>query len=46
MLFKVIASKDIFELNPELKSIVEFERLTPRQMTYVALVADYKSPLS
>jgi len=44
MLFKVIASKDIFELSPELKSIVEFERLTPRQMTYVALVADYKSP--
>jgi hypothetical protein len=44
MLFKVIAGKDVFELNPQLKSIVEFERLTSRQMTYVILSTDYKSP--
>jgi hypothetical protein len=44
MLFKVIAGKDIFELNPQLKSIEEFARLTARQMTYVVLATDYKSP--
>lgn len=45
MLFRVEASKDTFELNPSLKAIPEFERLTERQMTYVILVTDYKSPL-
>ncbi len=44
MLFKVIAGKDTFELNPQLKAIEEFERLTDRQMTYVILATDYKSP--
>jgi hypothetical protein len=44
MLFKVEASKDTFSLNPGLKAIQEFERLTERQMTYVILTADYKSP--
>ena len=45
MLFKVEASKDTFELNPSLKAIPEFEPLTERQMTYVILATDYKSPL-
>lgn len=44
MLFKVIAGKDVFELNPSLKAIEQFERLTSRQMTYVILSTDYKSP--
>lgn len=44
MLFKVEANKDVFELNPELKAITEFERLTDRQMKYVILATDYKSP--
>lgn len=44
MLFKVEASKDTFALNEGLKAIPEFERLTERQMTFVILTADYKSP--
>lgn len=44
MLFKVSSKTDIFKLNPELSSIPEFEKLTPRQMTYVVLATDYKSP--
>lgn len=44
MLFKLISSKDVFELNPQLKAIPEFERLTDRQMKYVILATDYKSP--
>lgn len=44
MLFKVDATKDVFELNPELKAIEEFGRLTDRQMKYVILATDYKSP--
>jgi hypothetical protein len=44
MLFKLQASKDVFELNPQLKAIEEFERLTSRQMAYVMLSTDYKSP--
>lgn len=44
MLFKVEHNKDIFELNPELKAIEEFARLTPRQMQYVVLATDYRSP--
>ena len=44
MLFKVIHGKNTFELNPQLKAIEEFARLTDRQMTYVILAADYKGP--
>jgi len=44
MLFKIESSKDTFELNPELKAIEEFERLTDKQMKYVILATDYKSP--
>lgn len=44
MLFKVIAGKDTFSLNPQLKAIEEFARLTDRQMTYVILATDYKTP--
>lgn len=44
MLFKVEHGKDIFELNPELKSIEAFAKLTSRQMAYVALYADYGGP--
>ena len=44
MLFRVEASKDFFELNPEAKAIVEFTRCTARQMDYCALLTDYKSP--
>lgn len=44
MLFRVEASKDTFELNPGLKAIPEFEKLTERQITYVILSTDYKSP--
>lgn len=44
MLYKVEIGKNVFELNPELKAIPEFERLTDRQMTYVILATDYKTP--
>ncbi len=44
MLFKVIAGKDVFELNPELRAIEEFNRLTSRQMVYVILSTDYLGP--
>lgn len=44
MLFKVISGKDTFELNPELRSIEEFVKLTDRQFKYVAYSTDYKSP--
>ncbi|HEY0751368.1 MAG TPA: hypothetical protein VGD26_09435 [Chitinophagaceae bacterium] len=44
MLFKVQKGKDVFELNPQLKAIEEFEPLTPRQMEYVILAFDYKTP--
>jgi hypothetical protein len=44
MLYKVIKGKSTFELNPELKAIEEFEPLTDRQMTYVILATDYKTP--
>ena len=44
MLFKVEFNKDVFELNPELKSIENFYHLTDRQMKYVILATDYKSP--
>lgn len=44
MLFKVINGKNPFDLNPELLAIEEFASLTPRQMAYVILATDYKSP--
>lgn len=44
MLFKLIHDKDPFELNPQLRAVPEFECLTPRQMRYVILSTDYKSP--
>ena len=44
MLFKVIAGKDVFDMNPELRAISEFEALTNKQMLYVILACDYKSP--
>lgn len=44
MLYKIEHGKDIFELNPELKAIGEYSKLTSRQMTYVAFVTDYGSP--
>jgi len=44
MLFRVEFGKDFFELNPEAKAIEEFGRCTSRQMDYVALATDYKSP--
>lgn len=44
MLFKVQKGKNVFELNPELKAIEEFAELTERQMSYVILAFDYKTP--
>lgn len=44
MMYKVQAGKDVFELNPELKAVAEFEPLTERQMKYVILATDYRSP--
>lgn len=40
-----LTKNDIFEDNPELKAIPEFERLTERQMRYVFLVDWLGSPL-
>ncbi len=45
MLFKIIAGKDIFDLNPGLKAFEEFNVIDNQQMTAVALFADYDSPL-
>lgn len=44
MLYKVEHGKDVFELNPELKAVEEYARLTSRQMVYVILSTDYKGP--
>lgn len=44
MLFKVEHGKSTFELNPGLKAIPEFINLTDRQMDYVILSTDYRSP--
>jgi hypothetical protein len=44
MLFKLISGKDVFDLNPELQAINEFANLSAKQMTYVILAVDYKSP--
>jgi hypothetical protein len=43
MLFK-ITRKDIFEDNPELKSIEEFSKCSSRDLKYIFFVYDYKSP--
>ena len=45
MLFRLEDGKDFFELNPEAKAIKEFSERTSQQMWFVALVADYGSPL-
>lgn len=45
MLYKVINGQDVFVLNPELLAIEEFVALTDRQMKYVILSTDYKSPM-
>ena len=44
MLYKLIDGQDIYELNPELLAIPEF-KLTDRQMKFVCLVSDRRSPL-
>lgn len=44
MLFRIEQGKDFFDLNPEAKAIEEFGRCTARQMDYVALATDYKTP--
>ncbi len=44
MLFKIRANNDVFKDNPELLSISQFSELTDRQMKYVILAFDYKSP--
>lgn len=43
-MYKVKHGEDVFELNPELKAIEEFARLTDRQMKYVILTTDYLTP--
>lgn len=43
MMYK-ITKKDVFDDNPELRSIPEFDKLTDRQMKFVIFVYDYKSP--
>lgn len=45
MLYKIRQDTQIFEDNPEILSIPEFAKLTDRQMKFVALVADRRSPL-
>lgn len=45
MLFKLIDGKDFFELNPEARVFPEFNERTSAQMWFIALVADYDSPL-
>jgi hypothetical protein len=44
MLFK-ISKKPLIEENPELKAIPEFADLSDRQLRYIFLVYDYKTPL-
>lgn len=43
--FRLRPNVPVFEDNPELKAIPEFERLTDRQMRYVMLVDWYRTPL-
>lgn len=45
MIYKLGTGKDPFEDNPELKLIPKFEVLTPREMLFVCLVCDPKTPL-
>jgi hypothetical protein len=45
MLYKLIHGQDVFVLNPALLAIEEFAALTDRQMRYVILATDYKSPM-
>lgn len=40
MHYKIISGQDIFELNPGLRAVDKFGRLTSTQMTYVCLVMD------
>jgi hypothetical protein len=40
MLFRLVSGKDPFELNPGLRAIPQFNKLTDRQMFFVCLVAD------
>lgn len=44
MLVRVVHNKSIFEENPEISAIEDFSVLTERQMKYVALLCDYRSP--
>ncbi len=47
MLYKINSEQDIFELNPGLRAIKEYNALTPRQMLFVCLVSDvdFDNPL-
>ena len=45
MLFKVVPNQSIFETNPEMEVIEAFMKCTERDMKYICLVYDYKSPL-
>lgn len=43
--YKYINKKiSVFDLEPNLSTVAEFEHLTPKQMNYVVLYADYRSP--
>lgn len=43
MHYKIISGKDIFELNPGLRAVDKFSKLTDTQMKYVCLVMDNSS---
>lgn len=45
MLFKINGKESVYDTNPELKAIPEFLDLSEKQMRYVILAYDYKSPL-
>ena len=40
MFYKLVAGKDIFELNPGLRAVPSFSELTDMQMKYICLVCD------
>lgn len=44
MLFKIVHGEDVFVTNPGLKALEAFKDMTDRQMKYVILATDYKSP--
>ena len=44
MLYKIEHDKSIIDTNPELKSIKEFDNCTDRQLKWVFLTYDYKTP--